>query len=85
MGEPGRGSCTFPKRKFYQARVVTAGELAIRRSKIEHCELNSCPICVAFGGIDRGQRPAGGGVFSDFYFADFAAAHFKQANKIRII
>jgi len=64
----GRGSPHVPKKEI---RSGAGGELAIRCSKIEHCELNPCPICVAFGEIDRGGRPAGGGIFSYSYFADF--------------
>jgi len=60
------GSRTFPKRKFYQARVVPVSwQSSVRKSSI--------------------AQPAGDGAFSDFYPADYAAAHFERANKIGIM
>ena len=57
-------------------RRAPAGE-AIYRSKIEHCELNSRSFRVPFSGIDRGRQLVESGAFFYFYFAGFAAAHFK--------
>jgi len=69
--------------KFDQARVVI--KLAIRRSKIEHCELKFVSVLRRVW-RDRPRSTAGRGRYLlRFYFGDSAAANFEQANKIRIM
>ena len=64
-GRPGReeGKPRIPKK---ETRSGARGELAMLRSKIEHCQPNSHPFRAAFSGIDCGLCPAWGGTFSIF-------------------
>ena len=78
-GEPRRewGKPQVPKKEICSG---ARGELAMLRSKIEHCQLNSHPFRAAFSGIDSSRQPAGGEYFFNFILPIFAVTRFEPAN-----
>ena len=79
-----RGQVRKPLVPQKAIRSGARGELALLRSKIEHCQLNSRLFCVAFSGIDPVRQPATGGTFFDFYFEHFCIHTFRMGQEDNI-
>ena len=83
-GEPSR-EWEKPRIPKKEIRSSARDELAMLRSKTKHCQLVFHRFRTAFSGLNRVLHLAWGGIFFDFYFANFAVGCFERANKITIM